>query len=34
MLPCSIIIVGVGNESFRKMDVLDGDGARLTNSNG
>ena len=28
-LPCSVIIVGVGNEAFRNMEVLDGDGERL-----
>ena len=32
-LPCSVIIVGVGNESFRGMQELDGDGGRLQ-SNG
>ena len=32
-LPCSIIIVGVGNERFLGMQELDGDGGRLQ-SNG
>ena len=29
-LPISIIIVGVGNEAFEKMDELDGDTNRLS----
>ena len=29
-LPCSIIIVGIGEEDFSKMDVLDGDHHILT----
>lgn len=29
-LPLSIIIVGVGNDSFEKMDELDSDNAMLT----
>ena len=33
-LPCSIIIVGVGNADFSAMEELDGDGGRLTNSYG
>ena len=24
-MPCSIIIIGVGNETFEKMHILDGD---------
>ena len=32
-LPCSVIIVGVGNERFLGMQELDGDGGRLQ-SNG
>ena len=32
--PVSIIIVGVGNADFTMMEELDGDGARLQNSNG
>ena len=28
-LPCSIIIIGVGNADFSSMDELDGDGALL-----
>ena len=32
-LPCSIIIVGVGNEAFIGMQELDGDDGRL-NANG
>ena len=31
-LPCSVIIVGVGNADFSMMDELDGDGGRLMNS--
>merc|ERR1712176_685493 len=34
MLPCSIIIVGVGNADFEAMEELDGDGERLRNSRG
>ena len=30
LLPLSIIIVGVGNENFSAMEVLDGDNGRLT----
>lgn len=30
-LPCSIIIVGVGNADFSAMEELDGDGGRLGN---
>ena len=33
-LPCSIIIVGVGNADFDAMEELDGDGGRLRNGNG
>ena len=33
-LPVSIIIIGVGNESFEKMVILDGDDAELRDSNG
>jgi hypothetical protein len=33
-LPLSIIIVGVGNANFGKMDVLDGDEAKLRDSRG
>jgi len=29
-LPCSIIIVGVGNADFTQMEELDGDGQRLS----
>ena len=31
-LPCSIIIVGIGNANFDAMEDLDGDGGRLYNS--
>ena len=30
-MPCSIIIVGVGNADFSSMEALDGDGGRLIN---
>lgn len=30
-LPCSIIIVGIGNADFDAMEELDGDGERLRN---
>ena len=33
-LPCSIIIIGVGNADFSSMDELDGDGAMLRDDNG
>ena len=33
-LPCSIIIVGVGNADFEAMEELDGDGGRLRDSRG
>eukprot|EP01080_Neovahlkampfia_damariscottae_P009947 gene9947-2268_t len=33
-LPVSIIIIGVGNESFEKMVILDGDDSILKDSNG
>ena len=33
-LPCSIIIVGVGNADFSSMDELDGDGAPLRDDRG
>ncbi len=33
-MPCSIIIVGVGNADFSSMEELDGDGQRLRNSRG
>jgi len=33
-LPCSIIIVGVGNADFSSMDELDGDGALLRDDRG
>lgn len=33
-LPCSIIIVGVGNADFSQMDTLDGDGGLLRDSAG
>ena len=29
-LPCSIIIVGIGDADFSSMEVLDGDGGRLS----
>lgn len=32
--PLSIIIIGVGTNSFKKMIELDGDDVRLTNSKG
>lgn len=32
--PCSIIIVGVGNEAFTMMEELDGDEQKLRDSNG
>ena len=34
MLPCSVIIVGVGNADFSAMEELDGDGGSLTNNRG
>ena len=33
-MPCSIIIVGVGNADFSSMEELDGDGGRLRDSRG
>ena len=30
-LPCSIIIIGVGDAEFDSMEELDGDGGRLRN---
>lgn len=33
-LPISIIIIGVGNANFDKMDILDGDGKLLRSSRG
>ena len=33
-LPCSVIIVGVGNADFSSMEALDGDGGRLRNHRG
>jgi len=33
-LPCSIIIVGVGNADFSSMDELDGDGGLLKDDRG
>ena len=33
-MPCSVIIVGVGNANFDAMEELDGDGGRLTNMQG
>lgn len=33
-LPCSIIIVGVGNADFSAMEELDGDDGRLRNARG
>ena len=33
-LPCSIIIVGVGNADFSAMEELDGDDGPLRNSRG
>ena len=33
-LPCSIIIVGVGNADFTQMEQLDGDGGILTDDRG
>ena len=33
-LPCSVIIIGVGNADFSAMEELDGDGGRLTNMMG
>lgn len=33
-LPCSIIIVGVGNADFTDMETLDGDDGVLRNSRG
>ena len=33
-LPCSIIIVGVGNANFDAMEELDGDGQRLRDGTG
>ena len=34
VLPLSVIIVGIGNEDFKKMEVLDGDHVPLVSSNG
>ena len=34
LLPCSIIIVGVGDADFTSMEELDGDGGQLRNRNG
>jgi len=34
VLPCSIIIIGVGSADFSAMEELDGDGGTLTNSMG
>ena len=34
MLPCSIIIVGVGDADFTSMEELDGDGGTLRDSRG
>ena len=33
-LPCSVIIVGVGNADFSAMEELDGDEGKLRNSRG
>ena len=33
-MPCSIIIIGVGQADFTSMEALDGDGGRLKNSAG
>lgn len=33
-LPISVIIVGVGNEDFSDMEVLDGDGGALVSRDG
>ena len=33
-LPCSVIIVGVGNADFGQMEDLDGDGGLLRDSTG
>ncbi len=33
-MPCSIIIVGVGDADFSSMEMLDGDGGSLTHSLG
>ena len=33
-MPCSIIIIGVGNADFGSMEELDGDGGRLRNTRG
>ena len=33
-LPVSIIIVGLGNEDFEKMEILDGDHGTLVDSKG
>mmetsp|Transcript_6959 Transcript_6959/g.9155 ORF Transcript_6959/g.9155 Transcript_6959/m.9155 type:complete len:98 (+) Transcript_6959:513-806(+) len=33
-LPCSIVIVGVGNEEFEKMEILDGDDGVLRDGRG
>ena len=33
-LPCSIIIVGVGNADFSQMEALDGDGGILADDRG
>ena len=33
-LPCSVIIVGVGNADFSAMEELDGDGGSLSNNRG
>jgi len=33
-MPCSIIIIGVGEADFSSMEALDGDGGRLRNTSG
>ena len=33
-LPCSVIVIGVGNADFSAMEKLDGDGVSLRNSAG
>lgn len=33
-LPLSIIIIGIGNENFDKMEILDADEIPLVSSNG
>ena len=33
-MPCSVIIIGVGNADFSSMEELDGDGGKLRDNRG